>query len=88
MNSFDTSNKSKSARRKGKKSLIVLSSSIVDDRELNSARTENGRGELIEPENSLVSASKTRGEKLSTRVPKKIVKAKPGSIRHKLRYRT
>ena len=49
----------------------------MDDRELNSARTENGRGELIEPENGLVSASKAGTEKLSTRVPKKIVKGKP-----------
>ena len=49
----------------------------MDDRELNSTKTENGRGDKIEPENGLVSASKTRGEKLSTRDTKKIVLSKP-----------
>ncbi len=53
----------------------------VDSSELESTKTENGRGELIEPENGLVSASKTRGEKLSTRDTKKIVKGKPVGIK-------
>ena len=53
----------------------------MDSSELESTKTENGRGELIEPENGLVSASKTRGEKLSTRDTKKIVKGKPVGIK-------
>ncbi len=75
----DPSNKSSSLPQKGKKSLTVSSPSIVDDRELNSAKTENDRGELIEPENGLVSTEQAGVERLSTRVPEKIVKSKPAS---------